>query len=614
MCGIAGFISTSTLDAGAPTQTVARIAASQRPRGPDHEGVATIEGNAATIVFGHNRLSIIDLSDQANQPMWDHEHRVCIVYNGEIYNYIELRTELEGIGHRFITKSDTEVILEAFKMWGIRSLDRLNGMFAFALWEADARRLWLVRDRFGVKPLYHATSRDGQLLFASTPGPLAREVGAQPNVEYVARGLRYWNYEDDNDISPYVGVDAVPAGHVATVDVADAARPRVTVSRWYDYAERVEDQRAVRTGTAHAALLDEFTDLLTHATRIRLRADVPIAVSLSGGLDSSSIAALVAGAGAHLIGFTYGDPADADSEAGLVARTAARLGMEVRYANPAAMDPAAFEASLDAQDAPFPDLSITAQYMVMRNARKSGIKVMLGGQGADEVLMGYRKFQVLLLRDALRERSPRSILDVARGLSLMALAEARRLAVYARQRDRYLRRAGLQTALRLPPVDVEMASLRGQPAWRRQLLDVTRLSLPTLLRYEDRNSTSNSLETRLPFLDYRLAELAGALPDRLKVRGGYGKWILRRAMRGLVSEEIRTARYKRGFDVARSRIAGTGIGDHLRAQLAECRPAVAEWLPANASIDETFSDRRLMSSATAFTEATSLLWLARRSS
>lgn len=606
MCGIAGYIGTGVEE---PGPIVARVTASQRARGPDHEAVVTASDGATTVVLGHNRLSIIDLSEVANQPMWDRDRRCCIVYNGEIYNYIELRAELASLGHRFVTQSDTEVILEAFKAWGADCLHRFNGMFAFALWNVDDQTLWLARDRFGVKPLYYGWL-GRHLLFASTPGPLAQELDAKPDLEYVARGLHHWIYEDDSALSPYVGVYAVPPGSMALANVAGGNEPvRVKVSRWYDYIARVEELREASAQRPHAALLEEFTHLLTDATRLRLRSDVPVALSLSGGLDSTSIATIVARLGVQLIGFTFGDPADATSEARLAQRTAKRLGMDVVYVSPQEMNASALEASLSAQDAPFPDLSVTAQYLVMRAAHERGIKVVLGGQGSDEMLMGYRKFQLMLLQDALRERHLRRILSHGRGLSLMALSETRRAATYVRQVRRYTRSDGLKTSLNLPRTQLALGSA-GRSAWQRQLVDATRLSLPTLLRYEDRNSSSNSLETRLPFLDFRLAEFSGALPDRLKVHDGYGKWILRRAMQGLVDDEIRLARYKRGFDVARSERGRLGAA--IRQRLAERQATVATWMRSGDLMANRFGDQRLVASPVALAEATSLLWLAER--
>ena len=610
MCGIAGWYGTSI---GPEARGFVEAAVeAQRQRGPDHTKIAEISADRASALFGHNRLSIIDLSDTANQPMWDAEKRVCIIYNGEIYNYLEVRGELQALGHAFVTQSDTEVILEAFKRWGGESFSRLNGMFAFALFDQTDSALWLVRDRFGVKPLYHAAT-NGAVAFASTPGPIARSLGCPPNLEYVARGLHYWLYEDDAEISQYEGVRAVPPGHYLVARPDGDGSFRTEVCRWYDFADRVAERREAIAKSSESALLDELTTLLDSAVTLRLRSDVQVGISLSGGLDSSGIAALVAAQHGDVTGFSLGHPDHRGSEGPLVASIARRTGISVRYAWPTAAEgSSAFWEALDAQDAPFPGLSIVGQYLVFKVAHRAQMKVLLGGQGADEVLMGYRKFQIMLLQDAARAGRGDGILRYATSAALMLAAEASRASVYLRQRDRYLRRGGLESVLTLPaPAPLELGRRPGEEAWQRQLLDVTRLSLPTLLRYEDRNSMGNSLETRLPYLDYRFAEFGVALPDALKVRGGYGKWILREAMRGRVPAAIRTARYKRGFDVPQSAWIAAGLGDEIRARLRNHGPVTREFL-GSATIERAFSDARLSGHPTAVADATSILWLAAR--
>jgi asparagine synthase (glutamine-hydrolysing) len=610
MCGIAGAMS-AHLDSEA-TAFVQTALEAQRHRGPDHQASTRIELPGGEAVLGHNRLSIIDLSDAGNQPMWDAEHRLCIVFNGEIYNYLELRAELMDLGHRFMTESDTEVILESFKQWGGDAFEKLNGMFAFGLTDARDGRLWLVRDRFGVKPLYYL-SRGEQLVFASTPGPIARAFGCPPNLEYAARGIHYWLYEDDGPISPFDEIQAVPAGHhVVACPAADGLTVRS--QRWYDFSKRVQLRREEIAGTPQPTLINDLRELLASAVTIRLRADVPVGISLSGGLDSSAVAALVAEQHGQVTGFSLGRPDQPSSEGPLVARVAKRAGIDVHYTWPDATDGAAgFWHALEAQDAPFPGLSIVGQYLVFESAHRSGLKVLLGGQGSDEMLMGYRKFQVMLLQDAVRDRRPRDFLRYATGAALMLAAEVGRASVYLRQRERYLRRGGLSSRLRLPPpAPLQLGRDAAGKAADRQIADVVRLSLPTLLRYEDRNSMANSLETRLPYLDYRFAELASALPDAMKVRGGYGKWALREAMRRHVPATIRTARFKRGFDVPQAQWVAAGLGAEIRAKLRQHASSIADWLPSGTQVDELFSDERLGAGATAMAEATTLLWLAER--
>jgi asparagine synthase (glutamine-hydrolysing) len=586
----------------------------QHARGPDHRDVTQFAMTAGvSMVLGHDRLSIIDLSPEGNQPMWDTTSQFCIVYNGEIYNYIELRDELRELGHQFATTSDTEVILEAFKEWGTASIGKLNGMFAFGLAHPVEGRLWLVRDRFGVKPLYYHESADG-LYFSSTPTELAHQFALQPNLAYVSRGLRHWVYEDDGPTSPYDGIAAVPGGCLVEVTTDGAGALAASVERYYDLGGRVEAQRDVVAGIDDASAAERVMHLFQDSIRLRLRSDVPIGISLSGGLDSTSIAAVLATMHTRVSGFSYGHPDASESEGPLAARVGARTGIASNFVWPSVADGiAAFWTTLEAQDAPFPSLSVVAQHLVFQAAREHGAKVLLGGQGADEVLMGYRKFHVLLFIGALQRREPRAILRYGASLAVMLAFESKRAHLYLRHRHRYLTSTGLETRLRVPAVaPLGMGALDGAPAWRRQVQDVTRLSLPTLLRYEDRNSMGNSLESRLPFLDYRFVELALSLPERMKVRSGYGKWVMRRAMDGRLPRSITRARYKRGFDTPeRSWIVG-GLGAAIRERLRDAGPVIREWLPAGTAVDDLFGDRRLASHPTAIAEATSLLWLSRR--
>jgi asparagine synthase (glutamine-hydrolysing) len=611
MCGIAGTFQYSGSDEKLPfVQAATR---SQRRRGPDHQDVIRAASGPSAVVLGHNRLSVIDLSNEANQPMWDVAGTICIVYNGEIYNYLEIRQELRALGHHFRTESDTEVIIEGFKRWGPRAFNRFNGMFAFALYDRIGGQLWMVRDRFGVKPLYYALDRDS-LLFASTPGPIARELGSQPNLEYVSRGLHYWVYEDDSSDSQYVGVHAVPAGCYVVAVARPSGPPTITVTRWYDFEAAVGSLRDELALTSESVLVSRFAELLQQSISIRLRADVPVGVSLSGGLDSSAIACTIASSGAAARAFSYGDPGNGASEGPLVAALAHDLRFPVTYTQ---LDDAervsSYWETLEAQDAPFPDTSIVAQYAVFRAARLSNTKVLLGGQGADEALMGYRKFQLVLLREAIRNGDHRHALELAAGMSLMLRSELARFSTYWRQRNRYARRHGMVIRLRLPtPVGLNLLGGRRRSGWLRQVDDMRILSLPTLLRYEDRNSTWNSLETRLPFLDFRLAEFAVALPDAMKVRRGYGKWVLRLATKARVPENIRLARYKRGFDAPRRVWISAGLGASMRERLHELRPIVSQWLPSGESLNSVVSDDRLIHDPTAFAEATTLLWLGNR--
>lgn len=610
MCGIAGVAEVGK-EAGS-LAIVDSIVASQRLRGPDHTGDERFADDDLRLRFGHNRLKIIDLSDASNQPMWDADRACCLVFNGEVYNYVEIRSELRSLGRTFRTEGDVEVILEAYRQWGIEAVSRFNGMFAFALYDALRHKLWLVRDRFGVKPLYYVCDGD-RLAFASTTRAIAQHFRLEPNLAYVRRGIDLGVFEDDTDFCAYVGLHALRPGHLAEARLDARGRIAVENRPYYDLESRVEATRGEVAGALERDLVDRVRSGLEDAIRLRLRSDVRVGVSLSGGLDSSSLAAIVARSNPGLVGVTFGHPDDRATEGPLVAMLARHAGIDVAYVAPSPSEIVeGFDAALEAQDAPFASGSIVAQHFVFRESKARGLTVMLGGQGGDEAFMGYRKYLWFTLRDLLRRRRYAQFAAASFTLAPTAVAEIPGIPNYWRHRDRYSGRS-TGTDLRLPgdaPAGLGLAP--GEPVWKRQMQDVLRWSLPTLLRYEDRNSMGASVESRLPFLDYRLMELGLALRDRLKVRGGYGKWVLREAMRGLVPDEIRLARYKRGFDVDLARWLAAGFGRALRSRVAERQTMLASVLPDGFSVEGRFSDEQLLRRRAAFVEAVSLIWLGSR--
>jgi len=608
MCGIAGIYSVRPIDTFRPE--IERIVESQHRRGPDFRAIESIAGRRAGAVLGHNRLSIIDLSPLGNQPMWDAQRRVCIVFNGEVYNYVELRGELSALGHRFQSTSDTEVILESFKRWGTEAFARLNGMFAFGLVDTSTERLYLVRDRFGVKPLYYAPN-GAAIHFASTAGTIARLLGLAPDLEYVSCGVRYALY-DHGEAAPYVGMKALRPGHYLEAAVDQGGRLATSLKQFYDLGERSAAQVDALAAMTDERLVETAAELLGDSVRLRLRSDVPVAVSLSGGLDSSTVAALAARHPQEkLHGFTFGDPRVPASEGPVAAELGKMADIEVTYIWPSLREICeAYLETLEAQGAPYPGGSIVAQYLVFKTARAAGFKVLLGGQGGDEAFMGYRKFQAFhLSRLAARKRYVEA-LTFALSLLPAFFGERWRWWDSWTARARYLNRSGMGTVLRLPNSTMTLGYSPSEPLRARQILDVTRASLPTLLRYEDGNSMGNSIESRLPFLDYRVMEFGMALPVAMKLRGAYGKWIVRKAVAGAIPEAIRTARYKKGFDVEERRWIDEGLGQSIRGMLHEQWGRIREWLSPGVSVDDVFSNEHFQARPSAFAEATTLLWLA----
>lgn len=605
MCGISGAFSKELSSQQETMMT--HVMRSQKTRGPDHEACIKLNGARSQTWLGHNRLSIIDLTQEANQPMWDDTHRYCIVYNGEIYNYIELRQTLQQFGFQFNTSGDTEVILNAFSHWGVHALNYFRGPFAFALYDTKEEKLWLCRDRFGIRPLYYVV-RDDALYFASTTKALAESFHLAPNLDYVTRGLTYLVYEDDTHITPYQNMFCVPSGCYLVAEMCDHGRFIHYIERYYYLEEKVTHLIHTLPDTV-PDLLELIQHRFEEAVTIRLRADVPLAISLSGGLDSSTVAASVSKKHDDIMAFSYAHPHHQQSEGPVIQHCAQFLNLNIKYVWPNTKEMiAALFQTIDAQDAPFPSLSIVAQFLLYQHVRASGIKVLLGGQGGDEVFMGYRKFLLFKLRALLKSREYVSALYFVMQLLPGFLAEMGNFKTYWAHRHRYFQHKQLDTVLNLPHAD-SMQRHQGENR-QRQIQDIMQFSLPSLLRYEDRNAMGNSVESRLPFMDHELVELGLALPEAIKLRAGYGKWIIRHMMKNKIPDAIRLARYKRGFDIPLTPLLQQGLGTSIRERLKE-KSVTRDFVKRHHDIDVVFSDQAFQQTPRRLSEAITLLWLSK---
>lgn len=582
------------------------------PRGPD--GTGTWEGRVRGLFvnLSHSRLSIIDVSDNARQPMLDEGCDWVITYNGEIFNYIEVREELRELGWLFRTTSDTEVLLKAWAQWGIDAVSRLNGMFAFAVVNRHTGETWLVRDRFGVKPLLWSKTLDNSIVFSSSVAAVAQCVGASVDVDYCAHGLRYKSFESDAELSPFQGVKSIAPGgwlHIRN----DDGGIEINEGCWYDLRQAVLRRVDEIAGISDCDLLEQCRHLLHEAVRIRLRSDVPLAVSLSGGLDSSTVASTAAGMVTDLHGFTYGAAGAELSEGPVVERFSQEIGITPHYIWPmldASELDTLLERTLTSQEAPFPGLSVMAQNEVFKTVREAGFKVLLGGQGGDEIFAGYRKFFVVAARHALIKRD---IFDAARflySLGLMLIYEVGAARTYWLALSRYGADKGRGfTLLDWFPRTANLWGESGSSLTDRQIEDVQRWSIPTLLRYEDRNSMGHGVESRLPFMDYRLVELALALPARLKIANGFGKWAVRNITHSVVPDFVRLNRKKRGFDVTQSWISD-GLGAVLRDRINSNHISLAPYMKAGVDVNRCISDKALQANSNLLDEALMLAWLA----
>lgn len=609
MCGIAGVISLSN-DSVLLKKDIDQIIADQHHRGPDYNRVDSYLTHNCLVILGHNRLSIVDLSENSHQPFSDSGNNYTIVFNGEIYNYQAIKAELTSLNVSFRTNGDTEVLLEAYKAWGNAAFEKFNGMFAFAIYDKQKSTLTIVRDRFGVKPLYYLLTKNC-FYFASSGRVLARQNNLRPNFDFLSRGLKYFAFDDDSGDSQYEGLKTLQPGKFITISI-QSDKLTLEEQLYYSFQDKYEALIHELAIIPEQAIYERVAELLSDAVNIRTSSEVPFAISLSGGLDSSALAALLSKNNTNTTGFTFGSPVFDKSEGPLVANLASKLEMKVNYCWPSSDEIInAYQKTLDAQDAPFANTSIIAQNLVYRSAANAGVKVLIGGQGGDEILMGYHKYQFFYLKHLLKTNK---VIDFASFLYYMLpifWAERSRFSTYLNGCQRYLSKNGRSSSISLPSNKSIIDFGFSTDLRFRQLVDIFKSSLMTLLRYEDRNSMSHSIESRLPFLDYRLVEMAVALPISLKLRNGYGKWILREIMKNKIPDDIRLARYKRGFDVSQNWFKKGLLGDHIRTQLNDNYNKIKDFLPRNKTINNLYSDDNLNNN-NFFIEAVSLKWLSER--
>jgi asparagine synthase (glutamine-hydrolysing) len=536
MCGICGVVA---LDQPAEVETVERMLDELAHRGPDGRGTFEAPG----VALGHLRLAIIDLSDAGLQPFASEDGRLQLIHNGEVYNYVELRAELESLGHAFRSQTDTEVLLEAYREWGERCVERFNGMWAFAIWDSSARRLFCSRDRFGVKPLYYRLE-DGRFAFASEPRAF-RPEGLKANRGAVRAYLEQ-SYLDHTHETFFAGVRSLPPAHNLVFD-----------SRGL----RIERYWRLEPGDAPIDPVSAVRETFLDSIRLHLRSDVPVGTCLSGGIDSSAIAVGVAHVGVRgqKTVTAFFDERGFD-ERPFAETVVAQTGAEPHWVTFSGDELVGdLSAIVRAQGEPFGSTSMAAQWYVMRTARAAGLKVMLDGQGGDEVLAGYRaaygyRLADLLAAGRLRElRDELSAFRAAHGATRM-VAAGTLARPFLPARLEAAGRARLKGSAPLVHPDLragldERENGAGSlpDRLRSYLALLHRRGLRELLRYEDRNSMAHSLEARVPFLDHRFAELLFSLDASRLIDRGRTKAVLRDALADLLPEKVRDRRDKLGF-------------------------------------------------------------------
>jgi asparagine synthase (glutamine-hydrolysing) len=542
MCGIFGAVSVRGSFSGEHRDRFEQLTDLVAYRGPDARDSVTLDlkggtgraGQSFDVYLGHRRLAIIDLSAAGRQPMTDGEGRY-IVFNGEIFNYVELRTELQALGHNFRTVTDTEVLLRVYAQYGPQGFDKLNGMWAFAIIDVPARKVVLSRDRFSIKPLYYTWSGD-QLFFASEIKQLLPLLGKVELNEEVLAAFLTQSLLDHSEETFFCGIKKLKAKHSLLLDMT---RGTQQLHQYWDYGP----ERNVSLPDA----IDEFQALFMDSLRLRLRSDVKVGCLLSGGLDSSSIA-VVAEKLCHGNLETYSvvsdDPAYSEEHfIDIVSRSTGAANRKLKFRIDDALD--GLDEVACHNDEPFAGFSVVAQYKMLRMIRQeTDATVLLSGQGADEILLGYLKFFFLNLGLLLKRGQPGRAIGEA--VSSWRKGTAVRQFKFSEARRYIPMFAGTRCSDAVKVSCAPVKVWKADDLRQRQIDDIDRFSVPVLAHYEDRNAMAHSLEVRHPFLDHRLVDLLVNLPTEYKLRNGWTKYVLRASMTELPAE-VRWRRDKQGF-------------------------------------------------------------------
>ena len=570
MCGIAGIISQNP--AFINQVFVQKMTDALRHRGPDGEGYWSDNKN---IAFGHRRLAIIDLSDSASQPM-HYLNRYTIIYNGEIYNYKELRHELLKQGYQFSTNSDTEVILAAYDCYKEKCLVYLDGMFAFSIWDQKEKTMFAARDRFGEKPFYYHVENDF-FIFASEMKALwacGIDKEAEPKMMLNYLALGYVQNPADKSQTFFKHIYSLPPAHYVLVKINPL---KLSVVNYFD----IDKQYNRKIDEPHA--ISELLSKLSNSVKMRLRSDVEVGLNLSGGLDSSTIAWHIKNLGVNskqeLKTFSAVFPGFEKDESSYIKTVTSTLNFKNYSVTPdinGLIDD--FEKVMWHQEEPFPSTSIYAQYKVFELASKTGVKVLLDGQGADEVFAGYHKYMHWYLQEVFSRnrfirfmREKQAMVDnkipVNWGLRNIMAAYLPSHAAIALEKKEYNR------ILNHPFISRSLLSCATGREWEginkpiiTKLNDILyfntmRNGLEEMLRFADRNSMAHGTEVRLPFLQADLVTFIFSLASKDKIFNGYPKWILRKAMDKKLPNSIIWRTDKTGFEPPQKKWMSTSFMD-----------------------------------------------------
>ncbi|UEQ78723.1 asparagine synthase (glutamine-hydrolyzing) [Chryseobacterium arthrosphaerae] len=543
MCGIVGII---YKDSTFVTEELLRkMTDKMLHRGPDAEGFY-INGNFG---MGHRRLAIIDTSDSANQPFL-FKNKV-LTFNGAIYNYIELKSELEKQGYVFSTNSDTEILIASYDYWGEKCVERFNGMWAFAIFDAEKNKIFCSRDRFGIKPFYYYTD-DKKMIFASEIKPILEiepvtEVNIQVMLQFIAVNLT----EQTNETF-FKGINKLQGSHNL---IYCLNTNNFEIYRYYDIPFHKDIAELSLDDSAKL-----FQQELERSIKLRLRSDVKIGSSLSGGLDSSYLATIASRFFSdkteekfNVISVGSKNPDNDESYYSKMVSEYLTLNQDLIYP-----DKEDFEGQIikviTTQEEPFESLSIYMQNFLMAETNKLGIKVLLDGQGADEILLGYSRYTAAYLRNHSLFQSIKFLRKIKSHYSISiftGILSYLYFSVFFIRKLRILFRGRSLKAKYRKNIDLTlMKNLTNSYTniFKMQRIELFWAQIPELLRFEDKNSMAFSVETRLPFLDYKFVETCLSINSQFKIYDGWSKYILRKNMEGKLPDEITWRKRKIGFD------------------------------------------------------------------
>ena len=578
MCGIAGIIQPYprfTLD------EVKKMTDAIAHRGPDGEGFW--KNATASCILGHRRMAIIDLSAAAAQPL-HYRQRYSIVYNGEIYNYIELRKELQNEGYLFHTQGDTEIILAAYDHWEEDCVDHFDGMFAFAIWDEQEKELFAARDRFGEKPFFYSTHLGGFHFASEMKALWAAGIPREPNLKMLFNFITigYTGNPEEPSETFYEHILKLPAASRLYYTPADNT---LVIEKYW---ELDADEQYSEVDTKSTT--EQFLHLLTASVKRRLRSDVPLGTSLSGGLDSSAIASIIRDLHPDrpYAAFTAGFPGYEKSELEYAAAVAGRLSIRQHTVMVTGEDLSAqWKTFMHHQEEPVGSASAFAQFKVAELAKQHHITVLLDGQGADETLAGYHKYykwywQELFVRRKLM-RSGEIRATQALGINEQFGLKNVMASLFPDLAAVILEHQYLMHALRHEELEPSFIKLHSKEAYYttpelRNLNGALHFNtcthgLEELLRYADRNSMSFAREVRLPFLSHELVEFIFKLPSSHKIRDGWTKRILRDAMSGKLPDHITWRKDKTGFEPPQHKWMKQ---DRLAAMINEARQKLVD--------------------------------------